>query len=222
MRTSSALLAVLTLAVMVSCKPTPKEPPKPNTESSAAQPGAMPAVPPTAPRSPDDEMTAQLKKLAGADAQDCGNVPAHTTDVQPASDCAMQANTAKKPFFVRYELPMPEAQMAIATARAADGKLYTVQYSSTGYKAPAQGGSLSDDKKLSTMPCPGSPLRLAASGRVTCFPQQQNAIGTGANPHGGAMGSGMSNPHGTMPPATGANPHGSKPPSSDAVPARSH
>jgi hypothetical protein len=210
MKTSALLLVALTLAALVSCKREPKEPPKPTTQSNAEQPAANVSIPSTAPPSPNDAMTAQMKKLAGSGARDCGTVPAQDTAVQPASDCAMQANGANKPFFVRYQLPVPDAQMAIATVRSSDGKLYTVQYSSEGYKAAAQGGSLSDDKKISTMQCPDAPLRVAVSGRVTCFPQQQNAMGTGGSPHGGSMGSPGANPHGDMPPATGANPHATK------------
>jgi hypothetical protein len=160
-------------------------------------------------------MTAQLKQLAGGNAKDCGTVIGHGGDLKSASDCALGSNDAKQPFWVRYELPMPGTKMSIATARAADGKLYTMQYSSDGYKQPPKGATLSGDKKLLTMPCPDAPLRVAGSGRITCFAPQQMGGAVSASPHGGgmAMPPGMgANPHGTMPPASGPSPHGANPP----------
>jgi hypothetical protein len=146
-------------------------------------------------------------------------VPGKGGDVESASACALQSNDAQQPFWVRYELPLPTAQMSIATARGADGKLYTVQYSSDGYKEAPKGTTLSDDKKLLTVPCPDAPLRLASSGRVTCFAPQQNAGGVNPSPHGGGMAMPGASPHGTMPPASGQNPHSTNPPPS---PTKSH
>src|SRR4051812_13620896 len=80
-----------------------------------------------------DAMSAELTKLAGSGATDCGRI-GMSGDVQTASHCAMEANTAKKPFYVRYDLPMPDAQMAIGTVRTTDGKLMSVQYDSKSWE----------------------------------------------------------------------------------------
>jgi hypothetical protein len=212
MQTTKVVTAALALALVagsLACKKKEPEPPKPKDEAAASSSAPASA---TAQPSPNDALTAQLHKLAGSDAKDCGTVSGKGGDPQSASDCAMQSNQASKPFYVRYELPLPGTQMAIATARAGDGKLYTVQYSADGYKEAPSGAMLSGDRKMMTMPC-SAQLRVAGSGRVTCFPPQQNAGDINASPHGGgmAMPPGTS-PHGSMPPASGANPHGTTPP----------
>src|SRR4051812_5822089 len=219
-------LVLTLLTEVVACKKKEPEPPKPKTEASTrtSQPVTPAAVGATQQPSPNDAMTAQLKKVAGPDAKDCGTVPANSGDLQSASGCALQSNDAKRPFWVRYELPLPGAQMHIATTLAADGKLYTMQYSSDGYKQAPEGATISSDKKLLTIPCPDAPLRVAGSGRITCFAPQQNAGNINASPHGGGMampGTMGANPHGTMPPANGANPHGANPPKPPAT-AKSH
>jgi hypothetical protein len=224
MSTSRSFIIAFALVFLVpslACKKKEPEPPKPKTETSSSastQQSAQSLL--TTQRSPNDEMTAQLQKLAGADAKDCGTVPGVGGEVQAASDCAMQSNSASKPFYVRYELPLPGTKMAIATVRATDGKLYTVQYAADGYKQASGGATLTADKKVMTMACADA-LRVASSGRVTCFAPQQNAGPMPSTPHGGLMtmppASGM-NPHGSIPPAPGANPHGSMPPASGASP----
>ena len=158
-------------------------------------------------------MSAELTKLAGSGATDCGRI-GMSGDVQTASHCAMEANTAKKPFYVRYDLPMPDAQMAIATLRTSDGKLMSVQYDSKGWEKPLEGAKLSENKTVAVGPCPTPEnLRIASSGRVTCFPPTK--MPPGMTPHGGGtqMPSGMG-----MPPAGTPNPHKS----GAAAPAKSH
>jgi hypothetical protein len=159
-----------------------------------------------------DAMSAELTKLAGSGATDCGRI-GMSGDVQTASHCAMEANTAKKPFYVRYDLPMPDAQMAIATVRTADGKLMSVQFDSKGWEKPLEGAKLSTDKTVAVGPCPAPEnLRIASSGRVTCFPPTK--MPPGMAPHGGGaqMPSGMG-----MPPAGTSNPH-----KGAAAPTKSH
>jgi hypothetical protein len=101
-------------------------------------------------------------------------VRANEAQTKSAGDCAMQASQGKKPFYVAYDMP----GMSVGVAGNAEGKLFTVQ---------SQGGSVTGGD------CP-SQLRVATSGRVTCFAP-------------GDMGS-MSGSHaaGTVP-AGGANPH---------------
>ena len=84
----------------------------------------------------------------------------------------MQASKAKKPFYVAYDMP----GMAVGVAGNAEGKLFT---------ARSEGGA------VSTGDCP-SELRLAASGRVTCFaPGDMGSMGAGHT----AIPPGMPNPH---------------------------
>ncbi len=84
----------------------------------------------------------------------------------------MQASQKKQPFFVAYDMP----GMAVGVAGNAEGKLFT---------ARSEGGSVNGGE------CP-SALRLAASGRVTCFaPGDMGSMGAGHS----AVPPDMPNPH---------------------------
>ena len=153
---------------------------------------------------PADSVQQKLQELAGSGAKDCGRVKSQeAAQVQPASDCAMKSAEAKQPFYVAYDLP----GMTTAVAGNVQGALYSVQAQTDDSGAA----------KVDSSPCPAA-LRLAQSGRVTCFAAgSMGGMGmpSGANPHGGA---GMppatgQNPHGAMPPATGPNPHAAPAPS---------
>jgi len=123
-----------------------------------------------------DAIQQKLQELAGSGATDCGSPKSQdVTEVQPASDCAMKAAQNKQAFYVRYDLP------GMTTAMAGDGKgqLFSVQSEANG--------------QIQSTPCPAE-IRLAQSGRVTCYPA--GSMG-GTSPHGGM----------SMPPATGPNPH---------------
>ena len=134
---------------------------------------------------PADAVQLKLQEYAGSSASDCGRLDVRATAEQSkaASDCAMQANQSKRPFVIAYDMP----GMTVGVAGNSEGKLFTVQSQA--------GGSAGSGA------CP-SQLRLASSGRVTCFAP-------------GDMGS-MSGSHaaGSVP-AGAPNPHagGSKPPS---------
>ncbi len=131
-----------------------------------------------------DAVQQKLQEYAGGSATDCGRLDQRATADQSkgASDCAVQASQGKKPFYIAYDMP----GMSVGVAGNAAGKLFTVQ---------SQNGSVTGEG------CPAQ-LRVASSGRVTCFAP-------------GDMGS-MSGSHaaGTVSPGT-ANPHqsGTKPPS---------
>jgi hypothetical protein len=149
----------------------------------------------------------KLQELAGGGATDCGYLKTMAPDqLTPAGTCALQAAQKKQAFYVAYEMP----GMTVAVAGNSDGKLYSV--STQQPEGGAQAGAAPEAK---TEPCP-SELRLAQSGRVTCFPP--GSFGSmGANPHGGSgMGmppAGTANPHGTgmsTPPAGAPNPHAGK------------
>ena len=140
----------------------------------------------------NDAVQQKLQELAGSGATDCGRVKSQEVAVvQPASDCAMKAAQGKQAFYVAYDLP----GLTTAVAGNAQGNLFSIQAQTADAASP----------KIESTPCP-SALRLAQSGRVTCY--AAGAMGGmgmpgGASPHGG-MG---------MPPATGANPHAGAVPS---------
>jgi hypothetical protein len=128
-----------------------------------------------------DAVQNKLVELAGSGAKDCGRLATQEpAQLQVASDCAMSASREKKPFYVGYDLP----GMTVAVAGNAQGQNFLVQQE-------GQPGEM----KFS--PCP-SDLRVAPSGRVTCFAP-------------GSMGMGGMSPHGAeqpaMPPAGTPNPH---------------
>jgi len=111
-----------------------------------------------------------------------------------AGKCAVEASKAKTPFYVEYQLP----GMNVAVAGNAAGKLFTVQSQAGGV------GLVSGD-------CPAE-LRVAPSGRVTCYAPGTFPMGAGVGSHSSmpmpsAMGAGS--PHagaGALPPGH-PNPH---------------
>jgi len=121
----------------------------------------------------------KLLEYSGANANDCGRLDVHAAEpeLKTASDCALQASQSKRPFFVAYDMP----GMSIGVAGNAEGKLFTVQSQGEGASASVTSGA-----------CP-SQLRVASSGRVTCF--APGDMGSMGGSHG-AMPPGMANPHG--------------------------
>jgi hypothetical protein len=161
--------------------------------------------PPPAPKDPVEQ---KLQELAGQGAANCGRISLNG-DVKAAGACAMKAGQEKRPFYVIYDMP----GLTIAIAGAADGKLYTVQARPPENAPPGAANS-----QITSEACPAE-LRVAQSGRVTCYALAPAMSPGGANPHAG-LGMpppGTVNPHGgmSMPPAGTANPHGgmSMPPS---------
>jgi hypothetical protein len=144
---------------------------------SAASGNAAGAAP-----SSDDPVQKKLQELAGSGAKNCGHIKSQMVgDLDAASTCAVGASKAKTPFYVEYELP----GMNVAIAGNSQGKLFAVQSQTGG------AGLVSGD-------CPAE-LRVAPSGRVTCYAPGTFPMGAGAGSH-----SNMS-----MPPAMGAgSPHG--------------
>ena len=143
-----------------------------------------------------DAVQQKLQGYAGTSPTNCGRIDIHATQDQAktASDCAMQASQLKHAFYVAYDMP----GMTVGVAGNSDGKLFTVKSEGTGPSANLAGGD-----------CP-SQLRVASSGRITCFaPGDMGSMGTG---HGmGSTPEGMSNPHS----GGSSNPHGSANPPSN-------
>jgi hypothetical protein len=129
-----------------------------------------------------DPVQQKLKEVAGSGATDCGRVDVHATadQLKTASDCAMQASQGKRAFSVEYTMP----GMNVGVAGSADGKLYTAQSQGSNPTAPVTAGN-----------CPAQ-LRVASSGRVTCF--APGDMGSMSGSHAaGAMAPGVPNPHTT-------------------------
>lgn len=131
----------------------------------------------TAASKPPDAVEQKLQDYSGSGATNCGrlDVKAPQDQLKAASDCATQASQGKKPFYVAYDMP----GMSVGVAGNSDGKLFTVQSQGSG--------------AVTAGDCPAQ-LRVASSGRVTCFaPGDMGSMGTG---HGaGSMPPGTSNPH---------------------------
>lgn len=145
---------------------------KPAGQSASPSPATSSAV-----KSPD-AVQHKLQEYSGAGATDCGRLDVHTTDIQSktVSDCAMQASQAKRPFYVAYDMP----GMIVGVAGNSEGKLFSVRSEGQGSSAALSSGA-----------CP-SQLRVAASGRVTCFePGDMGMMGGGHT----AIPPGMPNPH---------------------------
>ena len=126
-----------------------------------------------APKAPD-AVQVKLQEYAGSGATNCGRLDVHAPEAQSkgAADCALQAGKAKHAFYVAYDMP----GMVVGVAGNAQGKLFT---------ARLEGGAVSGGD------CP-SELRLAASGRITCFaPGDMGSMGAGHT----AIPQGMPNPH---------------------------
>jgi hypothetical protein len=163
------LIAVLLVAGCVSgCSKAPNT----STSSPAPSPSAV-----AMPAAKSDALQQKLAEFAGSGATDCGR-PATQADNQlsAASDCAMQAAKANHAFYVAYDMP----GMSVGVAGRSDGHLFTVQ---------SQG-----EANVTSGACP-SQLRVAPSGRVTCFaPGDMGSMGAGAH-NGMTAAPGMANPH---------------------------
>jgi hypothetical protein len=133
-----------------------------------------------------DPVQQKLQEIAGGGAVDCGRheIQAQIDELKTASTCAMDAAKAKKPFYVGYNMP----GMTNAIAGNTEGKLFAVQLQGSGTGAQMASGA-----------CPAE-LRVASSGRVTCFVPGSMSIGSqGADPHAGMA----INPNGSGSPHNG-------------------
>jgi len=177
-RTCTFAAALLfTLSCLTACEKstTPATPPS----AAASNPGASPASKST------DPALEKLQQDSGKGATDCGRLGVSATPEQlkSASDCAMQASQGKHPFYVAYDMP----GMTVGVAGNSEAKLFTVQSHGAGSEDVTSGD------------CP-SQLRIASSGRLTCFAPGDMSSMSGSHT-AGAMTPGAANPHagGTMP-----------------------
>jgi len=157
-------LAFMAACLLTACNKAPTPPP---SSSNAAPSSKTP-----------DAVQQKLQEVAGNSATDCGRFDIHATEAQSkgAANCAMQASQSKHAFYVAYDMP----GMAVGVAGNAEGKLFSVQAQGEGPSAAVTSGD-----------CP-SQLRIAGSGRVTCFaPGGMGSMGGGHS----AIPQGMPNPH---------------------------
>ena len=157
------LLTTIAAVILAGCS-------KPSTQSSS--PSSTPSG--SAASKAPDAVQLKLQEYAGGSAANCGRLDVRAAEAQSktAADCALQASQGKKPFYIAYDMP----GMVVGVAGNSEGKLYTVRSEGSG---------------VSSGDCP-SALRLAASGRVTCFaPGDMGSMGAGHT----AIPQGMPNPH---------------------------
>jgi hypothetical protein len=121
-------------------------------------------------QAPTDLLEARIRQLAGPSAVDCGRV-APRLDPKQATDCALAANKAEKPFRVRYDMQGIDSFVAVAFVRLPDGTVQGLSYDSD----PAGGGGRAHEV-VSTSRCP-VPVHLYATpnGHLTCFPLKPTA-----------------------------------------------
>jgi len=179
MRNGNVFLLLL-LSSLMACN-------KPASTGTSSTVAPSPTVAGGASTSSPDAVQLKLQEYAGSGATNCGRFDVHATAEQfkTAGDCATQASQGKKPFYVAYDMP----GMSVGVAGTSEGKLFTVQ---------TQGGA--GGSALTSGACP-SALRVASSGRVTCFAPGDMGSMSGSHT-AGSMPPGAANPH-----ASGANPH---------------
>jgi hypothetical protein len=147
----------------------------------AASIGCSKSSTPASSANPNDRVEKKLQEIAGSGATNCGHFKSQALDqMETAGKCGMQAAQQKRPFYVAYEMP----GMIVAVAGTAEGKLFSVQS-----QPSALGG-------LASVPCPAE-LRMAPSGRLTCYAPGTFPMGGGIDSHSGM----------TMPPNVGGSPH---------------
>ena len=172
-RTCTLAVALLfALCCLTACdKPT----------SPAASPNAAASSNPAASSTSKsaDPALEKLQQASGSGATDCGRLGISATPEQlkSASDCAMQADKAKHPFYIAYDMP----GMTVGVAGNSEAKLFTVQSHGAGSEDVTSGD------------CP-SQLRVASSGRLTCFAPGDMSSMSGSHT-AGPMTPGMPNPH---------------------------
>jgi len=163
-----AILTLILFCFLVACNKSP-------APSASSTPAPSTAA---APSNSPDAVQQKLQEYAGGSATDCGRLEVHAPEARSkaASDCAMQASQSKHPFLVAYDMP----GMTVGIAGNSAGNLFSVQSQGEDPSAAVTSGA-----------CP-SQLRIANSGRVTCFaPGDMGSMGGGHT----AIPPGMPDPH---------------------------
>jgi hypothetical protein len=116
-----------------------------------------------------DLLELQSKNLAGPEAVDCGRVPVGG-DPKVATECALAAQRAGKPFRVRYDIRGIDSFIAVAIVRTPIGTVGTLQHDSD----PMGGGGRAHEV-VSPKRCP-EPVHLWVNpnGRINCFQKESS------------------------------------------------
>ncbi|HXM97526.1 MAG TPA: hypothetical protein VN982_03535 [Candidatus Dormibacteraeota bacterium] len=119
-------------------------------------------------------MANRLKTFAsmgGLAAIDC-NAVNPTQNTATATECALSAFAARKPFYVRYYLQRPESFQYAGLAGTAEGVVYQMFYApgeTVWMGTPTETGKLMDGNHIFVMPCT-EPIKLTKleGGELTC------------------------------------------------------
>jgi hypothetical protein len=121
-------------------------------------------------QAPIENLDRFLRKLAGNEAIDCGQVSIDGPTL-PASDCALKAFRAKKPFFVRYTLQGIDSFVGSGAAFDGDNG-FAADFTSNGWSVEGE-VEMRAATSVIGFRCP-KPVRfwLTRSGRISCYPPQ--------------------------------------------------
>jgi len=118
-----------------------------------------------------DAWERQSRKLSGDHAVDCGRVRVHRS-AEAATECALKAFHAGKPFRVRYDLQGYDSDVSAGLVYTPEGKLYGLVFDGDPY---GQGGTSWSRQRTEKVPCPVPPqLYVNPNGRLNCF--SKNAV----------------------------------------------
>jgi hypothetical protein len=119
-----------------------------------------------------DRMEQESGLLMGNQGIDCGRVKV-SGNPRSATECALKAQAAGKPFRVRYDIMGIDSAVAGGIVRTPSGQLYALSFDGD----PAGQGGTSDSRQfLAKSQCP-QPVHLWVNpkGRINCFQQQLSA-----------------------------------------------
>ena len=111
-------------------------------------------------------MKLKARGLAGPGAIDCGRVKING-DPKEATQCAIGAQKAAKPFRVRYDLQGIDSAVSLAIVRTSIGTVGTLTYDSD----PSGGSHVGEVIYPKRCPEPVH-LWIDQNGRIDCFPQE--------------------------------------------------
>jgi hypothetical protein len=126
------------------------------------------AVTRRAPAPAEDRLEIESKRLAGPNAIDCGRVGIKG-DPKAATQCAVAAQKAAKPFRVRYDLRGIDSSVAVAIVRTPIGTVGTLSYDSD----PSGGSHVGEAVYPKKCPEPVH-LWINPSGRINCFQKESS------------------------------------------------
>jgi hypothetical protein len=154
----SAGLSLFTISMLpTSCQSVPPGNGMPQPKNEAASRGPIPA---------EDKLEIESKKLAGPGAIDCGRVKIKG-DPKDATECAIGAQKAAKPFRIRYDLQGIDSLVAVAIVRTPSGTVGALTYDGD----PSGGGHVGEVVYPKRCPEPVH-LWINPSGRIHCFQQK--------------------------------------------------